>query len=168
MKTETQANAELFQLCNLIEDMSVAMLTTTDSRGDLTRRPMAPLHLDIDGVIWFFTDVRSQKVEQLDAVNLSFSDSARASYISISGRGEICHDQARIEELWTPAAKPWFQHGPESTNLTLLKFIPHKAEYWDTPHSKMVRIFAMAASVIAAKPIGMGVHEVLTNLSSKT
>ncbi len=166
MKIETQATAELFQLSSLIENMSVAMLTTMDSRGELTSRPMAPLEMDSSGAIWFFTDVRSAKVDQLHAVNLSFSDSARASYISISGHGEISHDKARIAHLWTPAAIPWFQHGPESTNLTILKFVPHKAEYWDTPHSKMVRIFAMAASVIAGKPIGMGVHEVLTDLSA--
>ena len=165
MKTEIQNTPELIQLCDLIKDMSVAMFTTSDARGDLTSRPMAPLEMDSHGAIWFFTDVRSDKTEQLGAVNLAFSDADSASYISISGHGEVHHNKDRIEELWTPMAKPWFQHGPESTNLTLLKFIPHKAEYWDTPHSKMVRLFAMAASVVAGKPIAMGVHEVLDDLS---
>jgi general stress protein 26 len=164
MKIETQPSAELFQLGNLIENMSVAMFTTPDSHGELTSRPMAPLEMDSSGAIWFFTDKRSGKVDYLSAVNLSFSDSARASYVSISGHGKIVHDKARIEQLWTPMALPWFQHGPESTNLALLKFVPHRAEYWDTPHSKMVRIFSMAASVMAGKPIGMGVHEVLKDL----
>ena len=52
-----------------------------------------------------------------------------------------------------------------SPELTLLKFVPESAEYWDAPHSKMVRMFAMAASVVAGKPIGLGEHEKLTALS---
>lgn len=35
---------------------------------------------------------------------------------------------------------------------------PHTAELRDSPNSRMVRLFAMAASVVAAKPIGMGQH----------
>ncbi len=35
-------------------------------------------------------------------------------------------------------------------------------------NSKMVRMFAMAASVVAGKPIGMGDHDTLTDLSPTT
>ena len=31
-------------------------------------------------------------------------------------------------------------------------------EDWDAPNSKMVRMFAMAASVLAGQPIGLGDH----------
>ena len=39
MKTEPQRNAELTQLCELIEDMSVAMLTNLDDKGAMVSRP---------------------------------------------------------------------------------------------------------------------------------
>ncbi|MEO6118650.1 MAG: pyridoxamine 5'-phosphate oxidase family protein, partial [Methylotenera sp.] len=84
---------------------------------------------------------------------------------SISGIGEINTDRAHIERLWTAFAKPWFPEGPESINLALLKFIPNTAEYWDAPHNKMVRMFAMAASVVIGKPL-MGEHGRLTELTS--
>jgi hypothetical protein len=38
-------------------------------------------------------------------------------------------------------------------------------EYWDAPNSKVVRMVAMAASVVAGKPIGMGDHGTLTHLT---
>jgi len=85
--------------------------------------------------------------------------------VSLSGHGELVHDRERIKMLWTSFAKPWFPEGPETPNLALLKFVPHSAEYWDAPSSRMVRLLAMAASAIAGKPIGMGEHDTLTNLT---
>lgn len=165
MKTETQKNPELAQLCKLIEAQSIAMLTTRESDGTLLSRPMAALKMDSGGAIWFFTDVRSSKVEHLSSANLSFADVDKGTYVSVSGHGEIHIDRERSEELWTPFARPWFPEGVESPNLALLKIVPELAEYWDSSHSKMVRMFAMAASIVAAKPIGMGDHATLKGLS---
>ncbi len=122
--------------------------------------------MDSNGALWFFTDLRSAKVEQLNIINLTFMDAARGTFVSMSGHGELETHRAHIEMLWTPLARPWFPDGPESTNLALLKFIPDIAEYWDTPNSKVVRMLAMAASVVAGKPIALGQHNVLQHLSS--
>ncbi len=165
MKTETQKTPELIQLAKLLADQSVAMLTTPQSDGTLTSRPMAALEMDVHGAIWFFTDLFSSKGDQLAKVNLSFADPGNSCYVSMAGRGEIIADHAMNERLWTPFARPWFPDGPDSANLALLKFIPDSAEYWDSKHSKMVRMFAVAASIVAAKPIGMGDHDTLTGLS---
>ena len=73
MKTEPQRNAELTQLCELIEDMSVAMLTNLDDKGAMVSRPMSPLEMDINGALWFFTDRHSTKVEHLRVLNLAFT-----------------------------------------------------------------------------------------------
>jgi general stress protein 26 len=165
MKTENQTGADRIQLCQLIEHMHLAMLTTSNDAGELVSRPMAPLELASDGSIWFFTDVQTAKVGQLRKLNLAFTDADRGTYVSISGHGEIHSDHARMKRLWTPAAKPWFPDGPDSPNLCLIKVVPETAEFWDAPHSKMVRMFAMAASVITGKPIGVGEHDVLKELS---
>ena len=165
MKTEVQTSTELTQLCKLIENISVAMLTTHEDDGSLVSRPMSPLQMDGDGALWFFTELRSAKVEHLRVINLSFADPDKSTYVSVSGRGEIHADPARIKRLWTPFVRPWFPDGPDSKNLALLKFVPDAAEYWDAPHSKMVRMFAMAASVAAGKPIGLGEHGSFAALS---
>lgn len=166
MKIDTQTSAERVHLAELIAPMSVAMLTTVDASGALQSRPMAPLALDGQGALWFFTDLRSAKADQLQRANLCFVDPANASYVSLSGRGELSTDRAHIETLWTAFARPWFPDGPESTNLALLKFVPDTAEYWDAPHNRMVRMLAVAASVVAGAPIALGEHATLHDLSA--
>ncbi len=166
MKIDPQHSPELIQLGELIEDMSVAMLTTADDDGALVSRPMAPQEMDGDGAIWFFTEKNSEKTQHLETVNLSFTHAAHATYVSVSGYGEIHTNRDHIKRLWTSFVKPWFPAGPDSPNLALFKFMPHAAEYWDAPHSKMVRMFALAASVVAGKPVAMGDHGTLARLST--
>lgn len=166
MKQETQSSIKLTQLAELIEDISTAMLTTRQDSGLMVSRPMSPLLMDADGAIWFFTDKTSAKTQHLDDMNLSFVDASDGTYVSISGSGRLVDDQIKIDELWTAFARPWFPEGKDSANLTLLRFDPHLAEYWDGPQSKMVRFFATGASIVAGKPVGMGDHAVLTDLKA--
>ena len=165
MKIEAQSSSELIELGKRVDGIDVVMMTTLDPQGALISRPMSPIEMDAHGAIWFFTDLRSDKVEHLRVVNVAFSDEARGTYVSVSGRGEIHAEEAHIKKLWTEFARPWFPDGPESLNIALLKFVPDSAEYWDAPNSKMVRMFAMAASIVANKPIGMGDHDTLTDLA---
>lgn len=166
MKIETQASADLSHIAQMIDGIHIAMLTTIESDGALASRPMAPLEMDATGALWFFADLRSAKVEHLQVANLTFTDTSRGTYVSLSGRGEISTDRGRIESLWTPMAKPWFPEGPDSTALALLKFVPNVADYWDASNSRMVRAFSLMASAVLGKPIAMGEHGSLTGLSS--
>jgi general stress protein 26 len=165
MKIDPQNSPELIQLGELIEDMSVAMLTTPDDNGALVSRPMAPQEMDGDGAIWFFTENNTAKTQHLKTANLSFTHATHGTYVSISGHGVIHTNREHIQRLWTPFAKPWFPDGPNSPNLALLKFVPDAAEYWDAPHSKMVRMFAIATSMVSGKPVAVGEHDTLTKLS---
>lgn len=166
MKIAPQASPELTHVATLIDGMQIAMLTTIETDGSLASRPMAALEMDEHGALWFFTDLRSSKVEHLRVAGLSFTDEGRATYVSLSGRGEVDTDRGRIKRLWTSFAKPWFPDGPESPNLALLKFIPESADYWDGPNSKMARAFGVLASVVAGKPVAMGEHGTHTGLSA--
>ncbi len=166
MKIEDQNSPDLDKLADLIEDSRVAMMITLDEDDRLVSRPMAPLKMDKEGALWFFTAAHSSKVQQIDRVNLSFSDEEDSIYISVAGHGEVSDDRALMRELWTPFMKPWFPDGVDSPDLALLKVTPQTVEYWDSTHSKMVRMFATAASVIASKPIGMGEHGKLNLLES--
>lgn len=168
MKINPLNNAAFEPVAKLIEPIRVAMLSNLDEHGELAGRPMAPLEMDSDGAIWFFTDLRSSKVEHLRVVNLSFADPDRAVFVSISGHGEIDVERQRIERLWTSAALPWFPEGPDSPHLALLKVVPHGAEIWDAPHSSMVRSFAMAASIASGRPVGLGTHQTIGDPSSTT
>lgn len=164
MKIQTQKTPQQIKLGELIEDMTVAMLTTFNDAGLLDSRPMAPLELDSEGAVWFFTEYDSSKTSYLSTANLTFSDPSYGTYVSLSGRGEIHKNKDDIRRLWTVFAKPWFPEGSDSPNLALLKFIPNAAEYWDAPHSKTVRLFSLAASIVTGKPVNMGDHDIIKNL----
>jgi len=168
MHIEPQSTADLARLGALIEAMPVAMLTSTGDDGALVSCPMEALEMDSDGALWFFTDLRSDLAERLRAVNLSFVDDSRATYVSLSGRGEIAKDPARVERLWSMFDRAAFPDGPASRHLALLKVVPDKAEYWDAPSSPTVRLLALAASAVAGAPIGQAEHEVLTGLGAAT
>lgn len=158
MQIDPQATAALTHVASLIKAIPVAMLTTLSSDGTLDSRPMAPLSMDGAGALWFFTDLRAAKLQHLQALNLAFSDPDRGTYVLLSGQGEVSTDRIRIQQLWTAAAKPWFPEGPTSANLALLKIMPDAADYWDAPHSTMVRAVGMLASVVAGRPVGLGTH----------
>lgn len=106
MKIATPASPDLQHVAQLLEDMSIAMLTTVESDGALASRPMAALEMDASGALWFFTDLNSAKVDQLQRVNLSFVHMDSGTYVSLSGHGEIVIDRGHIARLWTPFAKP--------------------------------------------------------------
>lgn len=158
MNIETQTTPELKHIAELIEDIATSMLTTIEADGSLASRPMYALEMDASGAIWFFTDTRSSKVEHLSVVNLAFTDLDDSTYVSLSGHGEITTDRSQIERLWSSFARPWFPDGVDSPTLALLKFVPHSADYWDAPNSKMVRVVSNLVSIVAAKPIGIGEH----------
>ncbi|MEO8384194.1 MAG: pyridoxamine 5'-phosphate oxidase family protein [Betaproteobacteria bacterium] len=166
MKTEKQLNPQLAKLCELIEEIPAAMLTSRENDGSLVSRPMSPLLMDANGTIWFYADRRSTKIAQMAALNLAFSDPPHATYVSISGHAALDNDRILIDRMWTSWAKPWFPDGPGSLHLALLKFTPETAEYWDAANSRMVRMFAMATSVVAGEPIWMGDHARLKHLTT--
>jgi general stress protein 26 len=167
MNIEPQGSDELIQLGRLIEHTPVAMLTTIDGDGALVSRPMTPLRMDENGALWLFTDARSAKINQLRAVNLSFADTQQGTYVSISGRGEMYADHGHVEHLWTQFATSWFPDGPDSEHLALLKIVPDAADYWDAPQSRMVRVLAMAVSVVSGEAIATGEHGTLSELSAR-
>ena len=166
MKTASQTNPDLHHVAELIKDMDFAMLTTIGDADALTSRPMTALEMDAQGAVWFFTDLRSSKIEHLRMANLAFTDTGHGTYVSLSGRGELDTNRERIKRMWTPFAKPWFPDGPDSPNLALLKFIPDGAEYWDAPSSRMVRAVSELASVVTGKPVNMGEHGTHSGLSA--
>lgn len=167
MKIQAQHSQDLTLLAQLVQDMPVAMLASVDAQGRLLSQPMTPLEMDALGSLWFFIDLSSDKLSRLEAMNLSFCDTAHATYVSLSGRGEVATDRERIERLWSPLARPWFPDGPGSLNLALLKFTPDTAEYWDTPGSRVRRMLALAASAVIGKPLGLGSHQSLINLTGR-
>lgn len=147
MLIDPRAPAALAQVASLVQAVPVAMMTMRNANGTLDSRPMVPLALDATGALWFFTDLRAARQQHLRSLNLSFSDPARGSFVSLSGQGEVSTDRVRIRRRWTAAARRWFPDGPLAPNLTLLKVLPDAAVHWDMPSGAMVRVLGQGAGV---------------------
>ena len=107
----TEQSDQIQKLRDLIKDIEYGMLTTMDD-GYLRSRPMAINgQIDQDMTIWFFTDARSHKVEEVEhqhQVNVSFSAPNKQRYVSVSGIAELVRDREKMQELWKPVLKAWF------------------------------------------------------------
>lgn len=166
MKINEQRNSQVEKVRDLIDDIKIGMMTTVDDDGNLVSRPMATMQFDENGALWFFTKKNSPKTEQITQnehkVNIAFADVADASYVSVSGHAEEVYDRAKIDELWSPIAKPWFPDGKDDPSLILLKVYPDMAEYWDSTSSRMVRLFEMARAALTGDTYSEGENEKVT------
>lgn len=118
-----------------LEDFDIAMLVTKDGKF-LRSRPMKP-NINADGTIRFLTSKKTHKVDEVDSTpqaNAVFSDDD-GEYISVSGSIRLSDTQADIDELWSPAAAPWFENGKAEAIVLIME--PEIAEYWDTSDSKI-------------------------------
>jgi general stress protein 26 len=167
MEAKTQQNPQMEKVKDLIHDIRIGMLTTINTDGHLVSRPMACMEIDIDGSLWFFTKKNSPKVDQVEQVeqqvNVAFAHPGDASYVSVSGRAEEVYDRAKIDEVWSDMAKPWFPGGKDDPELTLLHVRTDMAEYWDSTSSRMVRLLEMARAIATGDTYKEGENEKVQN-----
>lgn len=157
--TRTREN-DLEKLRDLIKEIDFCMLTTVDENGDLHSRPMSSNgDIDARGDIWFFTNLSSHKVseiEKLPKVNVSFADPDDQRYISVSGTAQLVRDRAKIDELWRPQFKMWFPGGKDDPEVALLRVRLEKAEYWDSPSSTIGYALSFVSSLVTGKEPDLG------------
>lgn len=167
MSDEMKTNAEkMDQLSKMIQDISIAMLTTADPDGTLRSRPMAYQHPTegFDGVLRFFTSAASGKIDEIERdhqVNVAFSNPKSQDYVSISGTATLSRDHAKITELWNPIYKAWFPAGLADPNLALLVVPIARAEYWSAPNSTVVQVLGFVKAALTGNPASGGEHEVI-------
>ena len=128
----TERNA-LSRVWDIVEKARVGMLTTHFS-GGLRARPLEA-RVDRDtGIIWFVTDVRGAKDEEIDAahaIGLTFTYEGDRAYLSITGSAFVTRNTAQAKEIWRKTDDAWFPDGPADPNVRVLRVEPITAELWD-------------------------------------
>lgn len=156
MATNPTHTEAVEKLRELVKDINIAMLTTVDETdGALRSRPMGTQEADPDGTIWFFLADDSPKADEVRSerdVNVSYTDTGKNRYVSVSGKGLIVKDRKTMEKLWSPILKAWFPDGLETEHLALLQVKPFKAEYWDAPNGKLVEMFGFVKALVTGQP----------------
>lgn len=128
--------------------------TTIRTGLPVSVRPMSVLQVDRNGDLWFMSMVDSAKNAEIKAdplVHLFFQESKHSGFLNIYGIAEISRNQEKIDELWNPLLKVWFQGGKDDMKISLLKVSPTRAYYWDNKHGDLIAFAKMAASIVTGK-----------------
>ena len=89
--------------------------------------------VEFDGDVWFFSAADSRKVREIEAnpvVQLSYADLDGWRFVSMTGKAKVVHDVGKKQELWQKELERWFEDGPESEAIVLLKVTPSSVSYW--------------------------------------
>jgi general stress protein 26 len=142
----------------LAEKIGTCMLTTM-SGTRLRSRPMHALPDRCADCLWFITDRRGAKDDEIKAapdVCLAFADTSSNTYLSITGRAEIFQDVIKAKELWSNEAQDWWPKGPADPEVRVLRVIPDGAEYWDTRGNSVTVALKLASARISGRPPDLG------------
>jgi general stress protein 26 len=127
----------------------------TNNPGNDHTRPMATVDVEANGTLWFFTDVRSIKVEEINkdkTVHLVYAHPGKESYMDVWGNASVVTDLPTKKDKWSPIVKAWFPKGVDDPNLALLKVTPQDVYYWDAEAGKMVSFLKIIAGAVTGKP----------------
>ena len=155
------------KVAELIEDITIAMFTTTDDGSPhLHSRPMA-IRGGLDGgSLYFFTYKDSNKVDEFKQdrqVNVSFSDHASNKYVSIAGVAKLVHDRGIMEEKWTPELNTWFGEGLDTPGITLIRVDATEAQYWHSKSQILLHAYGTVKALITGEPVkDAGENDVVT------
>src|SRR6476469_5348791 len=109
------ANEEQFdRVWEIIERVGVCMLTTRFA-GGLRARPLEARPDRDAGAIFFVTDVRGFKDDEIEAdpqVGFVVVDEKNA-YLSITGRAEVSRDSILAAKIWKKTDDVWWPGGPD-------------------------------------------------------
>ena len=140
-------NHRLDRVWGVIERVGVCMLTTRGAEG-LRARPLEARPDRAGGVIWFLTDLRSTKGDEIAAehdVGLVFIDADEKVYLSITARGYLGQDRVKAAAIWKTSDKMWWK-GPDDPNVGVLRATLLTAEMWDGPASRALAVFEFVKS----------------------
>ena len=159
MEKNLQSEEALKKFKELVEDINVCMFITNSTDEYDHTRPMATIDVEDDATLWFYTDIRSIKVEEVTTdkrVHLVYAHPGKDSYLDVWGTSVIVNDRELIKSKWNPVVKAYFPNGADDPNLALMKVTPHSIYYWESETGKMVQFMKMAASVVAGKRLAEG------------
>ena len=149
----------LKKIGELIGDIRICMMTTSDGNGGFDSRPMATQKTEFDGTVWFLTRNESGKVREIesdDHIGLMYANPDDSSYVSIKGRASVGHDQAKIHELWNPMYKAWFPEGEDDPGIAVMRVDVTEAQYWEASSSKLIFGVKYLAAAVTGGSVDVG------------
>jgi general stress protein 26 len=122
-------NKVLIAAKEIITAAGACTLITLDEEGRARARAMDAFLPDDNFVVWFGTNPKSRKVNQIEhdpRATLYYFDKSTASYVMLSGKAEMVEGANEKEKHWK---KSWAAFYPDyPAGFSLIKFIPEWLE----------------------------------------
>ena len=116
-RTDQQAKDKVLEL---IKDVRIAMMASRGDNGQMHARPMATNTVKFDGSLWFFTDIDSPKIHEIEhdpEVLITYSDDDKQHYVSVSGRASVVQDADRRRNCGRRDCAPGSRKGRTTPGL---------------------------------------------------
>ena len=173
--TGNDRESAIAALTEMIDGISVFMLTARLADGSLHSLPMARAKAPFDGTVfdgtvWLFADPTAATVAELRThpqVSLSHADVPQCRYVSLSGVAEAVQDRKLAQSLWNPDYREWLPRGLQDPLHGLFRVTVQHAEYWDAAHSAMRQIGGIMKGLFTGNRPAVGDHESI-DLGRKT
>src|SRR5215470_19764284 len=97
---------DIARVWRLMEKISICMLASHDGKK-IRARPMHALARQALNAVFFLTDIRGHKEEELaedDHVCLSFARPEDGKFLVVTGRASVRDDRHLIRDLWDSSA----------------------------------------------------------------
>ncbi len=130
-----QAETKLLKAAREIMNASATCaLITLDEEGCPRVRAMDPFSPESDFTVWFGTNSKSRKVNQIKLdprVNLYYLDSDASGYVTIHGSAQIVNDPKEKEKRWKDEWEAFYPNNRE--DYLLIKVSPKWMEISSAP-----------------------------------
>jgi general stress protein 26 len=160
----TKDEGHIDRVWEVIEKAGICMMVTHFAAG-LRARPVEARPDRDNEVIWFLTDARGLKDDEIEAnpnVCLTFVYPKEKVYLSVTGKALVRRDPERAEALWNAEQQVWWPGGPEDPNLLVMRVEPERAEMWDGPASSAVAAFEFAKARLSGTKPDLGENRKVT------
>jgi general stress protein 26 len=137
------------ELSKKMKDIDFVMFATRTESGTIKARPMSNNgEVEYDGDSFFFTMDDHELVSdiQLDP-NVSLSMQGQKGllgkppfFLAIEGRADLIRDKGKFKAHWTSGLDHWFEQGPDTPGLTLIKVHADNIHYWDGEDDGEIRV----------------------------
>jgi general stress protein 26 len=145
------------KLKELSKEINICLFCTDIQNGKgATARPMATQQTGEDDYLWFLSDKNSDKNKEIARdpnVQLFYSDTNKSSFLTFTGIATIVNDKHKIDEIWSPLHKTWFQGGKDDPSISLIRVEPIEGAYWDSKGNRAINFVKMIASVVSGKDL---------------
>ena len=126
-------SAEIKKVAKMMQNLDFCMMTTQSPDG-MRARPMSNNgEVEFDGDVWFFSAADARKIDDImrdPQVHLGYADTENFVFISMTGEASIVRDKEKKRELWIEDLERWFEDGPDSDDVVLVKVTPQSIAYW--------------------------------------